>query len=76
MLDLAAAAEGVHASVDVLVEVEALLRLGHSAAGGHEDGVEEVGVAVVELAADEGHRARGERAERQIGRASCRERVS
>ena len=46
--------------------MEALLRLGHAAASVHEDGVEEVGVAVVQLAADRGERAREEGAERLL----------
>lgn len=66
VLDLASATKGVHAGVDVLVEMETLLRLGDSTARRHEDGVEEVGVAVVELASDERHRPRCERTERLL----------
>ena len=57
VLDAAAAEYGVHTGVDILVEVEALLRLRHASPRGHEDAVKEVGMSVVELAADLGQRA-------------------
>ena len=66
VLDTPAPAERVHTGVDVLVEVQALLRLGDTPARGHEERVEEVRVAVVQLPADPRKRARREHTERLL----------
>ena len=64
VLDASTAAERVHTGEDILVEMQALLRLGHTAARRHERRVQEIGVTVVQLAADPRERPGGQRTER------------
>ena len=64
VLDASATSEGVHARVDILVQVKTLLRLGDTAARRHEERVEEIRVTVVQLAANPRKRARREGTER------------
>lgn len=64
MLDPAASAKRVHTGVDILVQVESFLGLGDSTARVHEDGVEEIRVTVVELAANPRERSRRKSSER------------
>lgn len=66
MLDATATTKGRHTSVDVLVKMKSLLGLGNASAGVHEDGIEEIRVTVVELAADPRERASGEGSERLL----------
>src|SRR3569833_722665 len=61
VLDATPPEDGVHASINVFVEVETLLGLGHAAAGRHEDAVQEVRMALVQLAANLGQRPGEER---------------
>lgn len=66
VLDPTSSTEGGHSGVDVLVQVQTLLGLGDSSSGVHEDGVEEIGVTVVELSSDPRHGPGGERSERLL----------
>ena len=66
VLDPSSSSERVHTGVDVLVQVESLLGLGHSSSSVHEDGVEEVRVTVVELSSDPRQRSRRQRSERLL----------
>ena len=49
VLDAPTTPECGHTGINIFVEMEPLLRLGDTASGSHVDGVEEIGVAVVEL---------------------------
>jgi hypothetical protein len=56
VLDPATATERVHAGVNILLEMQTLLRLRNSATGIHEKTVQEIGMSVVQLAADSSRR--------------------
>lgn len=47
VLDSSTSAEGHHTSKDILVQVQTLLSLGHTASGVHVDGVQEIGLNVL-----------------------------
>ena len=66
VLDAATAADGRHTGEDILVQMETLLRLRHTATRRHERRVEEIGVTVVQLSADPREDARRERTERLL----------
>ena len=50
VLDATTTEESSHTGVNILVQMETLLGLGHTTTGAHEDTVEEIGVTVMELA--------------------------
>ena len=64
MLDPPTTSKGVHARIDILVEMQSLLRLGYTPAGGHVQRVQEIRVSVVQLPANPRHRSRRERTKR------------
>jgi hypothetical protein len=66
VLDSSSPTKGVHTGVDILVEMKTLLSFGDSSSSVHEDGVEEIGVTVMELAADPRERSSRERSERLL----------
>ncbi len=66
VLDATATSKGVHARVNILVEMQALLRLGDTAASRHVQRVQEIRVSVVQLSADPGHRPRRQSTERLL----------
>ena len=47
VLDATTAAESVHTRKDIFVEMESLLCLGHTAAGVHVEGVQEIRMAIM-----------------------------
>jgi hypothetical protein len=52
VLDATTTEESSHTGVNILVQVETLLSLGHTTTSAHEDTVEEIGVTIMELTTD------------------------
>ena len=60
MLDAPSTSECIHTGIDILVEMESLLRLGDATSGSHVECVEEIGVTIVKLPSEPRQRAGGE----------------
>lgn len=66
MFDLSSSTKRVHSSVDILIQMQTLLRLRYTTSSRHEDGVEEIGMTVMQLSTNVRHRPRSERTERLL----------
>jgi hypothetical protein len=58
MLDPATTENGIHASVDIFVQVQALLSFGDATTSRHENAVQEIRMAIMELASNLGESTR------------------